>query len=796
MNIDRSLRIAFFCLAIALPCFAHAQSSPPAEIQESEVERTLFDLYVGSTFRGGILAKFGEGWFQIENPLDLAEQLTDIKDGTAFASRFAGRIEGKRDIPEVGSVEADFNSFRIIVRPSPELLRAKALEIEQRVPDPERRFSVQQRLGVNSVRDYEGTSASAFSHQTWASFGRYWGKFDGTFIEEESYELSELTANGIVGDYQTGLGLFRTDGQIFGQSVEIAGFQFRSSEEIFQDSSSLRGSRIEIFVPSRGRVQFFRGARLLGVQFLEFGLQEIDTSSFPQGSYDVDIVITTDSGQVIREQRFFTKSGLLAIRSRPLYTLQLGSRRDEFNLLDVPIYQAGARYRLNDFMDVGGSVYGTDEESIGSVELTAVWRDFIFNGGVSRSDDQDTGVRANINGELAGLQWSLSGSKTFSDSIVAPIVTPEPFPGIIPTPRPQEESINLLKGERSTVNASIYRLLDNVTFRVSGSYNDSRGYERRYAYGPGFEWRILSDSTRALALNTSFFRTEEGERAEISLAFRLRFNDWFLDSRASGREGGGQKERLLTTYATYDQRSTSERGLRLALGNEVASRSERGGGDSIVNSAAVDFANSVFETNSFVRNRTYGDNEGTAVGVNARSAFNFAGGSLTVSRPSNNEALLLARVKSNSTKSKFEILINDRVYDTIEAGTSAVIGLRPYRTYTLGVRPAAGADILKYDTDQERVTVFPGNVIRRTWEAQKVFIALGRLLDRDGNPISWQRIRGVSGYVYTEEDGSFQAEISGSEELHLRSAEHQCSISLPDIPHGEYFTDYGDVYCR
>jgi hypothetical protein len=69
-------------------------------------------------------------------------------------------------------------------------------------------------------------------------------------------------------------------------------------------------------------------------------------------------------------------------------------------------------------------------------------------------------------------------------------------------------------------------------------------------------------------------------------------------------------------------------------------------------------------------------------------------------------------------------------------------------------------------------------------------------VDASGNPIALQRIKGTPEYTVTEDDGSVQMEISGTEKLSIDSKEYHCTlhVELPkDLP--PYFLDVGDITC-
>jgi len=153
-------------------------------------------------------------------------------------------------------------------------------------------------------------------------------------------------------------------------------------------------------------------------------------------------------------------------------------------------------------------------------------------------------------------------------------------------------------------------------------------------------------------------------------------------------------------------------------------------------------------------------------------------------------------VESDTTRSGFDVVVNGIVKDIVRPGRKSVLGLAPYRIYSVSVRPVKTADLVVYDSRVERLVLFPGNIIKKSWAAHKVFIALGRIVDPQGRPIAFQRIKGTEEYTITEEDGTFQAELSGFEKLYIESSQHRCSITLPELEDVQYFAEIGDLVCH
>lgn len=768
---------------------------------EIEPEVTAFDVIRDEKLVATVLAKYGDGWLEIESPEDVIEELKVSPEGTSkVESALSGRIEGVRIVDGVGRFEADTDNFRIRIALDPAVLPEKVTE--ELLPEPTDRLAFLQRFGVAASGDYDNEKSAAFNFQSRLSKGRFWGKYDTTSLSEGQDQVDELAAFGLIGSVQAGTGLQRTPGQTFAQSVDMLGLSLKTSEDIIQNQESLRGSRFQIFVPSRSRVEFYRDSRLLSVEILDFGLQEADTQSWPSGSYEVTAVIREESGGTVTDQRFFTKSGLLALTSRPIYSFNAGVLRDQYSLLDTPVYQTGIRFRAADALELNSSVYGTDDIALASLGSIAIWQGLTFDTNISSSTKSELGLMANVSGEIYDFGWNVNWSRSFSNEAPPEVEILDDGDGDLdddeePTFIPEPNQLDLLSAKRRSLNGVLSKNFDNVIVKISGNTNRSSFQDKRYAVGPSLEWRIINSSDLALSFSLGAFRTDEGDKSEAYISLRKTFGKWSSQSQLSARRDPGHDDVRATSQLTYDARSNAGKGVRATLSNETGNSADDDSDVMTINGAALEYGGDYMNGGGFLRDRRSSENDGTAYGVNARSAVLITDEPrISIARPVNYEAVYIAEVESDSSNTTFEVLVNDQVYEEIEPGSRAVIGLSPFRTYRFAIRPSKSSDVVSYDNSVKTMTVFPGNIIRQVWSAEKVTIALGRVVDQHGEPIATERIRGAKGYVFTEEDGSFQAEITGKEEFAIRSPRTQCGLTLPDMPIGEFFTDYGDVLCN
>jgi hypothetical protein len=142
-----SLRV-FFVGLFLFGLFATAANAQddPGDRMELEAETTAFDLYIGDRYSGLILADYSDDWFEISVVGDALDQLERVKEPERLRPLLEGRIPGKRELEGVGVVSYDLSSFRIIIDPVGELLKGNKLNLENTLPTPERKLTLQQRI--------------------------------------------------------------------------------------------------------------------------------------------------------------------------------------------------------------------------------------------------------------------------------------------------------------------------------------------------------------------------------------------------------------------------------------------------------------------------------------------------------------------------------------------------------------------------------------------------------------------------------------------------------------------------
>ena len=91
----------------------------------------------------------------------------------------------------------------------------------------------------------------------------------------------------------------------------LLGVSWQTSNDAFVDDGQTYGSPVQVFLYAPSKVNVFRDGRLIGTGFYQAGKQQLNTSTFPDGAYTIQIVIESQTGQTTEETQTFVKTSRL-----------------------------------------------------------------------------------------------------------------------------------------------------------------------------------------------------------------------------------------------------------------------------------------------------------------------------------------------------------------------------------------------------------------------------------------------------------------------------------------------------
>ena len=98
----------------------------------------------------------------------------------------------------------------------------------------------------------------------------------------------------------------------------------------------------------------------------------------------------------------------------------------------------------------------------------------------------------------------------------------------------------------------------------------------------------------------------------------------------------------------------------------------------------------------------------------------------------------------------------------------------------------AGDVILGYDERSVDVTLYPGNVHKLVFSAQKQYVLVSQAVYEDGTPVSNGRFENIEGFGVTDADGWFQVELTHQGPLTVRlPSGDACELTPPPLESGD-----------
>jgi hypothetical protein len=141
---------------------------------------------------------------------------------------------------------------------------------------------------------------------------------------------------------------------------KIRGLRAGSTTAWINQTQLSRGTPVSVFLSRNARIDAYRDEQLLSSFYLNAGAQELDTRSFPSGSYTVTLRVYEDNHLVRTETVPYTNTGVAQFKS-PQWFLQTGVEADRDahpTANDRHVVQGGLRVPLTDTLSLtaGGTV--------------------------------------------------------------------------------------------------------------------------------------------------------------------------------------------------------------------------------------------------------------------------------------------------------------------------------------------------------------------------------------------------------------------------------------------------------
>jgi hypothetical protein len=805
--VDAEPREEFFVLTGAVPEGFEHLSGP---------QQAMVDVYYGDRPIHTAMAVIEPGSIRFEYPRDIVTRLPDILVQGAVLEALQGDLPtntqalcvpngGSADCgklePEVAAVIFDESRFRVDLFVNPRLRIVREPDLDRYLPPSQSKLSYLQTLSLTAAGSDASPDVMSFSSFSTLAFR------ENRLVGVASYtDQDEATIDSFFGqrDFRGNqhiAGLYRTSGQVSGFSgdYDLVGYRIANSLLTRADLGLARGTPIEVFLLAPARIDILKDGRLLSSNTYGAGNQKLDTSNLPEGAYDIELRIN-EGGRVREESRFFSKSSRIPPRDQALRTLEVGRvvnvNSDSLLPEDMQAWfsRVGYSSRITDTFGYDVGFATTEDEQLYEVGLFQIdtlpggWDGYYeLQASTFLSHNKDTGFAFNGRVLRGDFTASLDYRKIRNDESrdITQLDADEFI--LIPTDREEYTAMVRMPVGNGTLSFSATR-----TKRASTDAIDSQSVNLRYPL-------------RMRGHNFIEFTADIGRRdGEYAALFGMRLNLWRgpwnvelaprVQTTSSSLDAGDDGLQL-DSYVSYTQQDTRIGDVRASMRGAVGAVEDRLSGrvqvDNVMGRADLQVER--FQNSGGQNINAWSGSMTTSVLTN--------GDAWTLGAQNSAQSAVVIDLEGERTGVTFEVLINGHRRGYAPAGEATAILLSPFQTYDVRIRPVAG-EFVSFDDRIERVTLYPGNVERLSWQVGQLLVVIGKLVDlKTGQPIPEAELENTYGLAArTDASGYFQAEVKTTGEdvlrLNFRRGNKRCTVAVSEYHEVSAVAMLDTVGCR
>ncbi len=772
--------------------------APPGFESLTAPLETFFDIFYLGRRLGSFRAVLKDGTFRLINPeqvvaalegqvseeaatkllsapLSLNEEYRCVTGQTSNCGILPRGQEGVIVNPERFSAELFFSPANVIVNQVDNFTLGPAETGPSLIQTVN--FAAAKTDGPNSSIRFGATFDTAASIGQTALLAR-------TIVDDEQgAQLLEGTVQHVWNNRIGRAGLFEDLSTKLLTSYRMVGAEFASfyPRKAYEASIS---TPIQIVLPREADVELRRRGVLISVRHYQAGLQVIDTSGLPEGSYQLGITARADGAIILQEERAFTRARGLPLKGKTEFSLRAGMYApDQFpfdqpnqsetffpRIRNAPVVGVRASRRIGEATALELNLLHIDGANYAESSITTVRGNLEGFVSVAAGDDGAYGVLATGTLNIKQIRFSISARKTKSDADnfnLANLATDQEY---LPFSRSD-----------TSVFGSMHMPLSGGSYSVSAGYTKFDNGRDAYSVDLRYTKSIRIGNRRPLL--TAFGRVSNRD-SRVGASINFLFG---LDRKTSASVRGGAEYIAKTS-------GSSRKGLSPVLDASI-SRLENIGDAELLNQVGVStnadsdraFASSDLRTSygqvdltaQYQRTRSGGDF--TSIFANGRTGFAVGGGKFKLGLADVGQAVILSDIKvddrkyrlsDDASESGYRIRVNSQPFDRIKPGRTSAVGVAPYDEYEIDLEPE-NAPPFEVDTEIKRVTLYPGNVAYFRYEAVNSFAIYGQMVDQGGKPIANGRVKSDNDITLTDEQGFFLITVSPATRLEMRLPDGQ-----------------------
>ncbi len=746
---------------------AQVEPGPPASPQRSVVPdgfedldtsvETVFDVYYQGMRVASAPGRLQDGVFTFGAPDLLANKLPDA-DRDKATSFLSGPLRSNEQfrcppgeaidcgvLPSgVSGVIVDADRFRVDLFLGREMLLGS--DTIQRIGQPVSGPSLIQGIGASiSGNNQTDSLRLGLELSTTASIGRtsFVSRIYGD--DDRGLQADEAYVQYYGDDQRYAGGLFNTEGTLALTTMRVAGARLSSFYGGYVGGESqFAATAVEVVLPRPARVEIYRDGVLMSSAQYPGGLQYLDTSRLPEGSYPIRVVVRDASGVILDEVRSFTRASDLPPAGKTVYSFTAGVRvADNFSAVGVSEDAASFLPQSTDELVIAGSVKHLVAPGFAvGASLTSVGDDLYPEASAQLYHGTGRGFASFAMGpeeQYAGVVGGGFQIGSVNTTIDIRAVKASPAPA-----DPAERFSKyrpFLRDERS-LNATVQAPFYDGFFSVRAAYGQFSELADRHFAG------VAYTKPAALGwLGNGLFRFEASvSDADARVGFKFTLNERIdsvsMRTSALGAEyisprenGGGTRSGVFPVaqlgysreFELSDTQLTASGLAGIAegeVGAQGALQAQSGLGEADL-SVGASRSSETDRTDLFLTG-------------NLRTGFVYGDGSLHFGRAGYGDAAVLVEIDEEASHGaqdgRFQIVVDGLPLDRLRVGQRTAISLPAFTQPRISLSPDA-APPFEIDLSPRQAPLYPGNVVALSWNAIRVVTAYGRLVDETGKPM-------------------------------------------------------------
>ncbi|MFL0810488.1 MAG: TcfC E-set like domain-containing protein [Agarilytica sp.] len=745
------------------PLNSPTETPPPLQ----EPIESAFDIIVGGNYYGWVSVLYTDEWIEIVNPQEAIYQLPIIKDRQALSPLFAGKLSGTRDIPRLGSLTVDNNAFAIRITIAPEQsLNTPVTKEEKAIHEGAASFITLFSARGNQPTHSQGQGRISYGNTSRITYKQHRILNSGVFdSQQENYELNSLRAEtdlGFAHPLTLSGGLHTTPGQPFASSTNMLGLSLNTNRKFRTDNTLLSASPLNIYVPTRALVEVFRdnaeSGEVLFSRILNFGNIDIDTRQFPPGSYSVIVVVSVDGAELSRTTEQFYKYDQILPREQFDLSLFAGKVSKKLDTTEFDLFYGSIRKRLSNTTEGTLSLYNIGDRLILNQGYKGIFESQkigVVNFEVNLSESNSTallGYSFDTRWRKRNTSANFRYRKSFEDDIIS-----------------DEKNEFIAFPERSNTAFRLNHAFDGAGKSLFISFNAQQSKigneEEQYRYGPSVRWVAYRSRSSSLSFSAQRDMTNAGPDTRFDITYSYREGQYSSRTFYNQNKTDFQNSNNLQTSLAFQGDPQNQNWLGNAEGSITYSKNE----NEIIGHTSSQ------RDNLSLEGKYYGKHQENSLYYNHSSnaqAGNYGGEVLTtvvlgennlkhLSRtiPLNN-AIAAITVNGDKSDALLSVLVDGSQKAYFNIGETAFVDIPVYRTSKITIKSIEnGEDMVRILAPQTTIAPYPGNIIHRVFDAVKLVLVEGKLLDENGQAIKNTFFETGSEPAYTGGDGGFVVEL-------------------------------------